>query len=90
MKVCLVSAPTANDFDDPKILESDAIRMIAEHAPLGILSLAAVLDQNGSPPEIADANRLYYEYCREEKSLREKTDFTNYAAQRIAELPGDF
>src|SRR6185503_11992091 len=90
MKVCLVSAPTANDFDDPKILESDAIRMIAEHAPLGILSLAAVLDQNGSPPVIADANRLYYEYCREEKSLREKTDFTNYAAQRIAELPGDF
>ena len=90
MKVCLVSAPTANDFDDPKILESDAIRMIAEHAPLGILSLAAVLDQNGSPPEIADANRLYYEYCREGKSLREKTDFTNYAAQGIAELPGDF
>lgn len=90
MKVCLVSAPTANDFDDPKILESDAIRMIAEHAPLGILSLAAVLDQNGSPPEIADTNRLYYEYLRADKSLREKTDFTVFTARRLSELAFDF
>ncbi len=66
MKVCLISAPTANDFDDPEIVESDAVRVTAQHAPLGILSLAAVLEENGLVPTIVDLNRLYYDYLRSE------------------------
>ena len=38
LKVCLISATTANDFQDPELAEMDAIRVIAEHAPLGILT----------------------------------------------------
>ena len=90
MKVCLISAPTANEFDDPEIVESDAMRMIAEHAPLGILSLAAVLEQNGAAPEIVDLNRLYYEYLRADDSLRAGVDFTAYAASHLEALSLDF
>ena len=44
MKVCLVGAPTAHEFDDRTMGEAEALRTIAEHAPLGVLSLAAVLE----------------------------------------------
>jgi radical SAM superfamily enzyme YgiQ (UPF0313 family) len=81
VKVCLISAPTANDFDDPAIAELDALRVIAEHAPLGILSLAAVLERQGLQPEIIDLNRLYYECLRSDEFKRGEIDFTGYAAR---------
>jgi radical SAM superfamily enzyme YgiQ (UPF0313 family) len=65
MKVCLISAPTANDFEDREIAESEAVRLIAEHAPLGILSLAAVLAREGLQSDVVDLNRLYYDFLRE-------------------------
>ncbi len=90
MKICLVSAPTANDFDDPQIAESDAVRTIAEHAPLGILSLAAVLEQRGTVPEIIDLNRLYYDCLRSEEYKQKKIDFCTYAAHYFESLSFDF
>ncbi len=33
MKVCLVGAPTAHEFDDRTMGEAEALRTIAEHAP---------------------------------------------------------
>src|SRR5215467_1611033 len=64
MRVCLVGAPTANEFDDLAMSEADALRAIAEHAPLGVLSLAAVLEQCGMQPEVVDLNRIYYDFRR--------------------------
>jgi radical SAM superfamily enzyme YgiQ (UPF0313 family) len=90
MKVCLISAPTANDFDDPQIAETEAVRMIAEHAPLGILSLAGVLEREGLKPEIVDLNRAYYECLRSEEYQRREIDFTRYAARYFAGRPFDF
>jgi radical SAM superfamily enzyme YgiQ (UPF0313 family) len=90
MKVCLISAPTTNDFDDLEIAESDAIRTIAEHAPLGILCLAAVLEQHNLQPEVVDLNRLYYDWLRSEESRTEKTDFCTYAASYFESLSFDF
>jgi len=81
MKVCLVSAPTANDFDKIEIAESDAVRMIAEHAPLGILSLAAVLEQERIELEVVDLNRLYYECLRSEEYREGRVDFCTYAGR---------
>src|SRR5687767_10420319 len=62
MKVCLISPPTVTEFTERMVVESDALRLIAEHAPIGILSLAVVLEQQGLEPEIIDLNRLYYQY----------------------------
>jgi radical SAM superfamily enzyme YgiQ (UPF0313 family) len=50
------------------VAESEAIRLFAEHAPIGILSLAAVLEQRGTVPQVVDLNRLYYHHLRSEDS----------------------
>src|SRR5580658_1367556 len=90
MKVCLVSAATANDFDNREVAESEAVRNIAEHAPLGILSLAGVLERERLAPEIVDLNRLYYDWLRSEEQQRGEIDLTAYAARRFAPLSFDF
>jgi len=88
MKVCLVSAPTANEFDDHAMAEADALRTIAEHAPLGVLSLAAVLEERGLHPEVVDLNRLYYDFRRASES--NENDFSRYAASYFRERQYDF
>jgi radical SAM superfamily enzyme YgiQ (UPF0313 family) len=81
VRVCLISATTANDFQDPQLAEMDAIRVIAEHAPLGILSLGAVLERCGITPVIVDLNRLYYDCLRSDEYGRGEIDFCAYAAR---------
>src|SRR5215813_5875290 len=87
MKVCLVGAPTAHEFDDRPISEADAVRAIAEHAPLGVLSLAAVLEQRGLHPEVVDLNRLYYEFRCAKKN---EGDFSRFAASYFRDRRFDF
>ena len=60
MRICLISAPTVTDFGEHA--DSKRIRKIAEHPPLGILTLAAILRDPLGPPVILDSNRLYYEF----------------------------
>jgi radical SAM superfamily enzyme YgiQ (UPF0313 family) len=88
MRVCLVGAPTAHEFDDHPIGEAEARRAIAEHVPLGVLSLAAVLEHQGLRPEIVDLNRLYYDFrCKNEKN---ENDFSRFAASHFCEHQYDF
>jgi len=79
-KVCLVSPPTLTDLEDRKLAGSDAVRIIAEHAPIGILTLAAVLEQHRPAPRIVDLNSAYFEYLR---SSRKQGDFCRFAVKRI-------
>src|SRR5438874_1535452 len=88
MKVCLVGAPTAHEFDDLAMGEADALRTIAEHAPLGVLSLAAVLEEQGLHPEVVDLNRLYYDFRRNNESS--ESDFSCFAASYFRERQFDF
>src|SRR5262249_23924210 len=88
MKVCLVGAPTAHEFDDLAMSEADALRTIAEHIPLGVLSLAAVLEQRGLQPEIVDLNRLYYDFRRNNAS--NELDFSRFAASYFRDRQYDF
>ena len=78
MKICLVSPPTITEFTEAHVSESDMIRLMAEHAPLGILSLSAVLEQFGIVPRIVDLNRLYYDYLGSERHRRDRSDFCGY------------
>jgi radical SAM superfamily enzyme YgiQ (UPF0313 family) len=82
MKVCLISAPTANQLDSRAVGEIDASRIMGELAPVGILSLAAVLEAKGLQPEVVDLNRVYYEWLRD--SNRDKTDFCSFAGSYFA------
>src|SRR5262249_19062688 len=87
MKICLISPPTVTDFEDPAIAESEAIKLIAEHAPVGILSLAAVLELRGIVPTIIDLNRRYYEYLRSD--AYKKTDFCSFVTQSFDSVSFD-
>jgi len=88
MRVCLVGAPTAHEFDDCAMGEADALRAIAEHAPLGVLSLASVLEERGLHPEVVDLNRLYYDFRR--KNDKNENDFSRFAASYFRRRQFDF
>jgi radical SAM superfamily enzyme YgiQ (UPF0313 family) len=88
MKVCLISPPTVSEFNERLVAESEALRLIAEHAPMGILSLAAVLDQQGLQPEIVDLNQLYYEYVGSDHR-RNGIDFCSYVNSALEKLTVD-
>lgn len=88
MKVCLAGAPTANEFDDRPMPEADALRTIAQHTPLGILSLAAVLEDRGLKPEVVDLNRLYYDFRRVHG--KDNNGFAEYAASYFDQRRYDF
>ncbi len=82
MKICLISAPTANQFDGRAVGEIEAARIMGELAPVGILNLAAVLEAKGLQPEVVDLNRVYYSWLQD--SNRNKTDFCGFAGEYFA------
>jgi hypothetical protein len=87
MSVCLVSAPTATDFEDAADAQSVAVRRHAETPPLGLLALAAVLEAKGSSPAIINLNSCYYNYLA---SLRSGVDnFAPWAADVILSSKAD-
>ncbi len=83
MKICLISPPTVTEFNERQVAESEANRLIAEHAPMGILSLAAVLERCGVTPHIVDLNRLYYEYLSCGTARCKSDGFAAYAMPRL-------
>jgi radical SAM superfamily enzyme YgiQ (UPF0313 family) len=84
MKVCLISPPTVTEFSDRLIAESEALSLMAQHAPMGILSLAAVLEQLGIEVEIIDLNRLYHKYmnCGRPSGM-DFCAYTNWALESL-------
>lgn len=88
MKVCLISAPTANQFDGRTVGEAEAARIMGELAPVGILSLAAVLEAKGLQPEVVDLNRVYYSWLQD--SNHDKSGFCSYAGAYFAARDFDF
>jgi radical SAM superfamily enzyme YgiQ (UPF0313 family) len=85
MKVCLISAPTANQFDNRAVGEAEASRIMGELAPVGILSLAAVLEAKGLQPEVVDLNRVYYDWLLGSRNQRPaETDFCSFAGDYFA------
>jgi radical SAM superfamily enzyme YgiQ (UPF0313 family) len=84
MKVCLISAPTANQFDSRAVGEIEAARIMGELAPVGILSLAAVLETKGLQPEVVDLNRVYYSWLQLSNRSSAEADFCSFAGSYFA------
>ncbi|MBP1610031.1 MAG: Radical domain protein, partial [Acidobacteria bacterium] len=78
MKICLVSSPTASEFDR-RLAEYNTVRRISGEMPLGILALAAILEERGIAAEIVDLNRLYYRYLRSKCQM----DFCAFAGREF-------
>lgn len=89
MRVCLISPPTVTEFGERQVVETEAVRLITEHAPLGILSLAAALEAQGCAPHVVDLNRLYYDYVQRGAHDRTETSFFACVAAHLATLAFD-
>jgi radical SAM superfamily enzyme YgiQ (UPF0313 family) len=90
MKVCLISAPTANQFDSRAVGEAEAARIMGELAPVGILSLAAVLEAKGLQPQVVDLNRVYYDWLQQSNRSNAEADFCSFAGDYFAGRDFDF
>src|ERR1035437_10984024 len=82
MRLCLVSSPTVTEFDS-RVADTDAVRLISEQAPIGILTLAAILRQVGITVEVVDLNRTYYR-CLRTAAYRHRRDFCAFVARGVA------
>ena len=87
MKICLVSPPTLGEFNERVVDEAEASRLIVQYAPLGILSLAAVLRNQGIGVEVIDLNRLYYEYLI--GGNKPQVDFCSFAGRHLQAISAD-
>ena len=86
MKVCLVAPGIATEFQDSAELRSDAFREVSTQPQLGILSLAATLEQRDCNLSIVILNREFLRY----QALRKgEKDFASFAAQVIVEEHAD-
>jgi radical SAM superfamily enzyme YgiQ (UPF0313 family) len=90
MKICLISAPTANQFNGRAVGEAEAARIMGELAPVGVLSLAAVLEAKGLQPEVVDLNRVYYNWLQQSNRSNPEADFCSFAGDYFAGRDFDF
>ncbi len=83
VNVCLLSAPTITEFEDPELIESLIVRSAA---PIGVLTVAAVLRLKGFVASVIDLNRWYRLYVR---SGGAGCDFSSYVSGRLQSLACD-
>ena len=83
MGICLITAPISTDFEDAGEAASYEVLTTARSPHLGVLSLAAALEEAGIKPLIFNTDRAYYDYLDgcPSKGL---AAFADWAAGRIA------
>lgn len=82
MTICLVTAPTITEFSTLQELSSRSVESASTEPQLGILSLAAVLQNRGDALRILNLNRIYYEHARLTRESG-SDDFAQVAAFQI-------
>ena len=87
MKVCLITAPIATDFEEAVDAETGAVRTVGRAPQLGVLSLAAALQKSGMRPLVFHADRAYFRYLSE--CGRQGVEFANWVASEIVSAKAD-
>lgn len=87
MDICLISPPTVTEISERQLASKEVYRLMAEYAPLGILSLAAVLERQGLAPRVVDLNQLYYDHVTLDGG--ERAAFIQLAADHLESRPTD-
>jgi radical SAM superfamily enzyme YgiQ (UPF0313 family) len=80
--VCLITAAVSTDFEDPADAASRQVREAARNPKLGVLSLAAVLEQIGTTPIVFNLDSAYHEYLAAGTSVGLEA-FPGWVAGRI-------
>jgi radical SAM superfamily enzyme YgiQ (UPF0313 family) len=88
VNICLVTAPTATEFEGLDELSSKSVRWAASQPQLGILSLAAVLLGRGDDARIVDLNRAYFDWAESVAGM-DSVGFAEFAASTIAARVAD-
>lgn len=88
MRLSLVTAAIATDFEDAGDAASGDVRAFAVAPQLGILSLASILEQSGIRPDLINLDQLYWEYLNQFGS-RGLADFPVWVAPIIAASGAD-
>ena len=82
MRIGLLSAPAisyhAQEAHDGRGIDT------FDSPPLGILTLAAVLESQGFTPAVIDLNRVYEGYCGHDREFQAELDFCAFATARIS------
>jgi radical SAM superfamily enzyme YgiQ (UPF0313 family) len=86
MQVCLISAPTITEYNSANEWSNQEVRLAATQPQLGILNLAAVLENIGDCPNIIDVNGAYLRFV---EKFRSSDDFAGFLASEIAENAAD-
>lgn len=89
MKICFVGPPSLTEPVEASAGYRDEVARLAEMAPIGILTLAAVLEQQGLVPRIVDLNRFYYDHLLARADGHAEENLCGYAANRLARLGDD-
>lgn len=81
--ICLISAPVSTDYEEPEDHASRQVQESVRTPKLGVLALAAALEQQGFAARIVDLDVLYSRFLagRPGHGLEE---FAEHAARRIA------
>lgn len=82
MSVCLVTAPTATEFREFDELGSESVTWASSQPQLGILSLAAVVENRGDDLQIVNLNRIYYDHA----NAGQRFGFDGFAEAAAAEI----
>jgi radical SAM superfamily enzyme YgiQ (UPF0313 family) len=82
MRLSLVTAAIATDFEDAGEVANRQVRKFRASSQLGTLSLAAVLEQIGATPDLLNLDQLYYRYLNE-FGTRGLKDFPAWVAPLI-------
>jgi hypothetical protein len=86
-RVCLVTALTVADFIDPALTHEAHSKTGAQ---LGVLTLAALLRQEGFDPHVVQLDDLFYDFIRRRGSSPECADyFFPFAAEHLRPLDFD-
>ena len=80
MVFCLISAATVNDYKDKDELANDQHQRV----PLGLLSLASILEQIGITPKIFDLDRIYSTWLVKKDNADVISDFAFYVASILS------
>src|ERR1700712_955204 len=88
MHFALVTAPTITEFRSDEEIRSKAVQEAAVQPQLGILSVAAILEQWGDRPHLLDVNA---EYLRFAEGLGDASidDFAHHMAEAAARTNAD-
>jgi hypothetical protein len=87
MRVCLIGPPIVTELEGTVASRADVVRRTQE-PPIGILSLAALLEQMGIKIRIFDVNRLFCEIA-EAGGEEPRTAYFDEASAEIADIEAD-